>query len=400
MAFADLAHAAVRVCAGKTPYPVPHVVQANDWHAGLIPALLKLQNIHNVGSVLTIHNLAFQGNFPLDQAARIGIPADMLTEDGMKFWGKMSYLKAGIAWADAITTVSKTYAQEILGELGYGMQDILNRRRHVLSAIPNGVDLSVWNPGSDRNIKRNFSLDHMSGKAVCKRELQRLFQLPLQPFAPLMALGSRITHQKMADVVLDAMPQLLEQHPHLQIVVHGCGEPQYEERFLQLAAAYPQQVGVHIGYDEQRAHALHAGADILLHPTRFEPFGLTPIYAMLYGTIPVASGVGGLCDTIIDAGAGDDTAAGANGILFNGEQAVDLQQAVTRALTLYAQPSSWLNMQRNAMAGDYSWSGPAAAYTRLYAHIAPAHARTLFRDLLKPKHKTPLLQPSLMQMTA
>ncbi|GGC14473.1 glycogen synthase [Oxalicibacterium flavum] len=400
IAFASLAHAAVRVCAGKTPYPVPHVVQANDWHAGLIPALLKRENITNVGSVLTIHNLAFQGNFPLDKAEQIGIPADMITADGMEFWGKMSYLKAGIAWSDAITTVSKTYAQEILGELGYGMQDILNRRKHMLSAIPNGVDLDTWNPATDRRIKRNFNLDNMGGKAACKRELQRLFNLPVQQFTPLLAVGSRITHQKMADVILDALPQLLEQHPHLQIAIHGCGEPQYEERFLQFAAAHPDRVGVHIGYDEQRAHALHAGADILLHPTRFEPFGLTPIYAMLYGTIPVASGVGGLCDTVIDAGEGADIAAGANGILFTGEAPADLEHAVARALALYARPTAWQAMQRNAMAGDYSWNGPAAAYVRLYAQIAPASARVLFRDLLKPRTTTPLVNPSLLQMTA
>lgn len=401
IAFASLAHAAVRVCAGKTPYPVPHVVQANDWHAGLIPALMKIEKITDVGTALTIHNLAFQGNFPLEHAEQIGIPADMLSADGMEFWGKMSYLKAGIAWSDAITTVSQTYAQEILGELGYGMQDILNRRKEVLSAIPNGVDLDTWNPATDRLIKRNFSIDNMSGKAACKRELQRLFNLPVQQFTPLLAVGSRITHQKMADVILDALPQLLEKHPHLQIAIHGCGEPQYEERFLQFAAAHPDRVGVHIGYDEQRAHALHAGADILLHPTRFEPFGLTPIYSMLYGTIPVASRVGGLCDTVIDAGTQADIPAGANGILFEGEQATDLEGAVGRALALYAKPVAWQAMQRNAMSGDFSWNGPATSYIRLYAQIAPAQARSLFRDLLKPGAGPVMVPPSPpLKMTA
>ncbi|WP_293779693.1 glycogen synthase GlgA [uncultured Oxalicibacterium sp.] len=404
VAFASLSHAAVRVCAGRTDYPVPHVVHANDWHAGLIAALMKVQGVTGVGTALTIHNLAFQGNFPLEHATEIGIPSDMITAEGMEFWGKMSYLKAGIAWSDRITTVSKTYAEEILGELGYGMQDILNRRKDVLSAIPNGVDLDTWNPSSDALIKRNFSLDNMSGKTVCKRELQRLFNLPLQPFTPVLALGSRITHQKMADVVLAALPQLLQEHPHFQVVIHGCGEPQYEEQFNQLAKDYPERVGVHIGYDEQRAHALHAGADILLHPTRFEPFGLTPIYSMLYGTIPVASCVGGLCDTVVDAGQGDDMVEGATGVLFKGEEASHLSDAVGRALALYARPTVWQTMQRNAMSCDFSWTSPAMAYIQLYASIAPVNARPFFlellKELMKPKASKSMVTPSPLKMTA
>ena len=404
VAFASLAHAAVRVCAGKTDYPVPHVVHANDWHAGLIAALMKIENITNVGTALTIHNLAFQGNFAIDKAEEIGIPAEMITEDGMEFWGKMSYLKAGIAWSDQITTVSKTYAEEILGELGYGMQGILNNRKDVLSAIPNGVDLDLWSPVNDKLIKRNYSADDMSGKAACKRELQRQFNLPIQQFTPLMAVGSRITHQKMADVILAALPDLLQRHPHLQIAILGCGEPQYEAQFKQFAADYPDRVGVSIGYDENRAHALHAGADILLHPTRFEPFGLTPIYAMLYGTIPVASRVGGLCDTVIDAGTGGELVEGATGILFEGESPENLSEAVARALALYARPTTWETMQRTAMLNDFSWSSPAMSYTQLYSKIAPAAARPLFlellKELLKPKASKPMVSPSPLKMTA
>lgn len=401
IAFASLAHAAVRICAGRANYPVPHVVHANDWHAGLIPALLKLENITNVGSALTIHNLAFQGNYSTDFAPQIGIPPEMITEDGMEFWGKMSYLKAGVAYADAITTVSKTYAKEILTErFGYGFQDILNRRKAALQAIPNGVDLDVWHPASDKMIKRNFSSDNMSGKAACKRDLQKLFNLPIQQFTPLMAIGSRITHQKMADVILAAMPRLLHEHPQLQIAILGCGEPQYEEQFKQLAEQYPDRVGVFIGYDEHRAHALHAGADILLHPTRFEPFGLTPIYSMLYGTIPVASRVGGLCDTIVDAGRDFLPAAKANGILFEGEEADDLADAVSHALHLYMRPVVWQAMQRRAMQNDYSWIGPAEVYIRMYAKIAPVADRQRFLDLLKPKVRKPVVTPSHYKLTA
>lgn len=386
LSFASLAHAAVRICAGQANYPTPHIVHANDWHAGLIAALLRAKNITDVGTVLTIHNLAFQGNYAADLAPELGIPAEMVSAEGMEFWGQLSFLKAGISYSDCITTVSNTYAKEILTErFGNGMNGILNDRRHVLQAIPNGIDVDLWNPVTDVMIKRNFSAENMSGKAACKRDLQKMFNLPVQQFVPLMAIGSRISHQKMADVILAALPAILEKHPHLQVALLGRGEPQYEEAFRQLAAQYPERLGVYIGYSEQRAHALHAGADILLHPTRFEPFGLTPIYSMLYGTIPVVSRVGGLCDTIVDADPGPDANNKATGILFNGEEPEDLEHAVGRALALYARPSVWQQMQHQAMRGDFSWNGPARAYIRLYARIAPAPARQLFRDVLQPK---------------
>jgi starch synthase len=401
LAFGALCHAAVRICAGKTPLPVPHVVHANDWHAGLIAALMRVQKIDNVGTALTIHNLAFQGNYSADFAPQLGIPADMINEDGMEFWGKLSFLKAGVAYSDRITTVSHTYAREILTpRFGYGFEGVLNRRKDALMAIPNAVDVECWNPSTDKLVKRNFSIDNMAGKAACKRDLQKLFNLPVQQFMPLLAIGSRITHQKMADVILEAMPRILERHPHLQVAVLGCGEPQYAQAFQDLAARYPDRVGVHIGYDERRAHALHAGADMLLHPTRFEPFGLTPIYSMLYGTIPVCSRVGGLCDTIVDASdTKPDTRA--TGVLFDGETAEDLSRAVDRALDLYMRPAVWQSMQRNAMQGDFSWQGPAAAYIRMYAEIAPASAKRAFLDLLAPKASEPLtINPSHYKMTA
>jgi starch synthase len=402
LAFASLAHAAVRICAGKTSLPVPHVVHANDWHAGLIPALLRVEGITNVGSALTIHNLAFQGNYDAALAPQLGIPGEMISEDGMEFWGRISFLKAGVSYADRVTTVSETYAKEILTErFGYGFQGVLNRRKDALMAIPNGVDVAKWSPVTDTLIKRNFSTENLSGKAACKRDLQKLFNLPVEQFKPLMAIGSRITHQKMADVILASLPAILARHPRLQIAVLGCGEPKYEQAFKDMAVHYPDRIGVYIGYDERRAHALHAGADILLHPTRFEPFGLTPIYSMLYGTLPVASRVGGMCDTITDAGSNTAPAANASGILFEGEEAIDLEHAIDRALELYARPTAWQAMQRNAMQGDFSWTGPTLSYIRMYAEIAPASASRYFLDLLEPKAVEPaIITPSHFKMTA
>jgi len=386
LAFGDLAHAAARICAGKTMFPTPHVVHANDWHAGLIPLLLKAQGIDTVGSALTIHNLAFQGNVDIGLADALGVPADMLHADGVEFWGKLSFMKAGILCADRITAVSDTYAQEILTpRFGHGLDGLLNARRDALLAIPNGVDTGAWDPSHDPLTARAFSADDLAGKAACKRELQRLCGLPVEPFAPLVALGSRITHQKMADVALDALPRLLADHGRLQVVVLGRGDHGYEARLRQLEADWPGRVAVRIGYDEKMAHALHAGADMLLHGTRFEPFGLTPIYAMLYGTIPVASRVGGLCDTVSDAGEPDAPHELANGVLFDGDSADDMVRAMERALALYGQGSCWQRLQRNAMQADFSWYGPVRKYIRMYAEIAPGHARALFENTLLPR---------------
>ncbi len=395
LAFASLAHAATRICEGKTSLPVPHVVHANDWHAGLIPALLHVKGIKTVGSALTIHNLAFQGNYAIELADQLGLPAEVLHADGAEFWGKLSFLKAGVNYADRVTTVSKTYAEEILTErFGYGFQDALNKRKEYLLAIPNGVDVDKWNPVTDTLIKRNFSIDNLTGKASCKRDLQKLFNLPVEQFVPLMALGSRVTHQKMADVVLAALPEIMLKHPRLQIALLGCGEPKYEQAFKDRALQYPDRFGVFTGYDEHRAHALHAGADMLLHPTRFEPFGLTPIYSMLYGTLPIASRVGGMCDTITDAGYEDIPAADATGILFDGEEVSDLALAVDRALALYARPTAWQLIQRNALQGDFSWAGPTRSYIKMYADIAPPAAKQSFLRLLSSSASMPVVNAS------
>ena len=386
LAFGDLAHAAERICAGRTMLPAPHVVHANDWHAGLVPLLLKAGGIDTVGSALTIHNLAFQGNVDMGLAGRLGVPDHMLHAGGVEFWGRLSFMKAGILCADRITAVSDTYAGEILTpRFGHGLDGLLNARRDALVAIPNGVDTNTWNPAHDALTARPFDADDLSGKAACKRELQKLFGLPVEPFAPLVALGSRITHQKMADVALEALPRLLADHGRLQVAVLGRGDHGYEARFRELAAGYPDRFAFRAGYDEKLAHALHAGADMLLHGTRFEPFGLTPIYAMLYGTIPVASRVGGLCDTVSDAGHVDAPQEMANGVLFDGEGVDDMVRAMERALALFGQGRIWQRLQRNAMRADFSWYGPVRKYLRLYADIAPAGARALFEKTLLPR---------------
>jgi starch synthase len=379
LCYASLAHAAVRICAGTTTLPVPHVLHGHDWHAGLAPGLLKARGIRNVGSVFSIHNLAFQGNYPAESGSQLGLSASLLESGGMEFWGQLSFLKAGIHYADRISTVSHSYAREILTpEFGSGMDEILRRRRESLRPVANGVDTASWNPITDPLIASRFSADDLEGKAVCKRHLQSSFGLREDPNAFVLAVGSRMTHQKMADVVVQALPEILQALPNVQVAVIGCGESTYEEAFEKLAEAYPQRVGVQVGYDEKRAHWLHAGADALLHGSRFEPFGLTPIYSMLYGTLPVSSRVGGLRDTIVDEEQGTPGRS-ANGFLFDGDTVESMVAAVKRAQAVFeTQPSRWQALQRSGMRGHFDWTRPAREYIAIYEEVASDSARGLF----------------------
>lgn len=390
--FATLSAAAVRIAQGIPGIRKVDLVHAHDWHAGLTPLLMKLAGV-KTPSVFTIHNLAFQGNYPLAMGPRLGIPSDLLLADpdapGIEFYGQLSFMKAAIRYADRVTTVSETYAREILTpRFGHLMEGVLQTAVGKLSGITNGIDVDTWNPACDPMIPRHFSIDEMRGKHACKRELQQVFGLPSDPFVPILALGSRLTWQKMADLALDTIDALMESYPRLQVVVLGKGEARIEQGMMRLAQRYPDRVSVFIGFDERRAHLLHAGADILLHGSRFEPCGLTPMYSMRYGTIPVASRVGGLADSIIDQGSsvpvhqtdarrprGASRAArasaprAATGFLFDGETAAAMTQAASRAIEAFMRPTSWRKLQRNAMAADFTWQAPVARYTVLYASL-------------------------------
>ncbi|MDN7184179.1 glycogen synthase GlgA [Caballeronia sp. SEWSISQ10-4 2] len=392
--FASLSAAAVKITEGIRGLKKPDIVHAHDWHSGLTPMLMKEAGVH-AKSVFTIHNLAFQGNYSLSLGAALGVPAKWLapalTEpQSIEFYGALSLMKAGIVHADHVATVSETYAREILTpRFGHLMEGVLQGCAGKLSGIINGIDVETWDPKSDTQIAHNYCFDDMRGKHACKRELQQMFGLPTDPFAPVIALGSRMTSQKMADVAVQAIPALLEQHPRLQIAVLGKGEAHIETAFQRLARTWPDRVGVYIGFDERRAHVLHAGADILLHGSRFEPCGLTQIYAMRYGTLPVASRVGGLADTIVDAAEASWYQAGfqasppggfegatslrpATGFLFDGDRPQDVIAAATRAIDAFMRPQQWRTLQRNAMARDYGWNHAVAKYVQLYAGLTDA----------------------------
>ncbi len=381
--YAALAHAAVRIAQGLPGVPRPDVVHAHDWHAALTPMLLRAAGVHDVKSVLTIHNLAFQGRMPVDDADKLGIAPAYRGESGALAWGQLNFMKAGIRYADRITTVSHCYAREILTpQFGCGLEGALHERQRTgdLSAIPNGIDAQLWDPTRDTHLgPLRYTPGDLANKRLCKAAAQHEYGLKEDPQAVLMILCSRLTGQKMADVAALSLPQAMDVHPELQVAVLGQGERHLETALQDLAVRYPRRCAVHIGYDEAGAHRLHAGGDILLHGSRFEPFGLTPLYAMRYGTLPIGSRVGGMADTIEDPGPHMPLAsmATATGVLFDGSTPDEMTAAISRAMHLRQHATLWRAMQRNAMTTDFSWRPAVAEYLALFRALAPAGSQTV-----------------------
>ena len=346
------------------------VVHANDWPTGLVPAILTDAAGRRPATVFTIHNLAYQGLFPAALYSQLGLPDEAFNPDALEFHGKISFLKAGIRYGDRLTTVSPTYAREILtAEYGCGLEGLLQRRAQDLVGILNGADYEIWDPERDVYLPNNFSSANMAGKRACKTALLEEFGIKADLEVPLIVFVSRITDQKMADVVAGALPEVIG-HGALCVLL-GDGERHLEEQFAAAALRYPGRIAFRVGYDEPLAHRLMAGGDILLHPARYEPCGLTQLYAMRYGTIPVVRSTGGLRDTVVDAT--DDTLSGetATGFVFEGVTGNDMVHCVGRAVALYQQPMAWRKLQRQAMAQDFSWAGPARQYLALYQSLVP-----------------------------
>jgi len=374
--FGALAHAAVVIAQGRTPVARPDVIHSHDWHAALVPLLVRQAGLRNVRTVLTIHNMAFQGTYEMSMARALKIDDRYLDANGLEFWGKINFMKAGIQFADRISAVSRTYSREILTpEFGCGLEGVLAARRDCLLATPNGIDDVVWRPQNDTLPEdRRYSAADISNKALCKADLQAEFGLVQDPNATIIAMGSRLTTQKMADLAVQAIPLALEAHPSLQVAAIGQGDKSIERTLVEAAQRFPGRFTARIGFDEKTAHMLHAGADILLHGSRFEPFGLTPIYAMRYGTLPIGSKTGGMADTISDAGdnAGVSAMRGSTGFLFEGETVHAMGQAIDRAMDVRTHPGIWRAMQHNAMTEDFSWRNSVSVYMRMYRSLVPA----------------------------
>ncbi|HET7882138.1 MAG TPA: glycogen synthase GlgA [Acetobacteraceae bacterium] len=368
--FAALSRAATLLAQGLIGGYQPDVVHAHDWQAGLVPAYLHYAGTR-VPSVLTIHNLAFQGRFPPYLLGQIGLPPHAFAVYGVEYYGDISYLKAGVQFADRITTVSPTYAAEICTPAGgVGMDGLLRARVAVLSGILNGVDTTVWDPAHDAFLAATFDVDRITQRAANKAALQQRFGMRSDPSKLLFGAITRLSAQKGVDLLLAALPFLLDAGG--QLVIIGTGEAPLEGR---LRAAAGPDVGVQIGYDEGLAHLIQGGADALLMPSLFEPCGLTQLCALRYGSLPVVAHVGGLCDTIIDANEMALAAGLGTGFHFAPVQTEMLCAAILRALSVWRQPDMWRRLQRNAMLTDVSWRRPAARYATLYRSLQDATSR-------------------------
>lgn len=358
--FAALAFVGASLAAGLDEWwGRADVLHAHDWQAGLACAYLRHWHVA-VKSVFTIHNLAYQGLFAAWHLSDLQLPWSMFHSEGVEFHGQLSMLKAGLYYADDITTVSPSYAREITTpEGGYGLHGLLADRAAVgrLHGILNGIDPQIWSPETDPYIAQPYArVKTLSHKAGNKIALQQRFALPENTQNMLLVMVGRLTEQKGADILLEALPTLLRDQD-VQFVLLGSGEPYLSEAFSQLAVHYPTQVGVHIGYDEPLAHQMIAGGDVMIVPSRFEPCGLTQLYAMTYGTLPLVRNIGGLGDSVRD---------GQTGFVFNDANAASLLDAYRRARMRWAKPRSWQYLQRQAMAQDFAWHNAAQDYFAVY----------------------------------
>ena len=347
---------------------LPDVVHCHDWQSALIPVLLRTQHandpaVGSLPSILTIHNLAYQGVFPREALDLIGLPPQLFTMDALEFYGRVNFLKGGLIYADYLTTVSRRYAQEIqTAEYGAGLQGVIRNRGERLVGILNGVDYGAWSPEADPLIAQNYSVHNMAGKKACKKELLAQFKLPEENLdRPLAGIISRFVDQKGFDLFADVTEELAREN--MSIVAFGTGQPAYEKMFKAFAEAHPGKVAVKIGFDNTLAHKIEAGADIFLMPSRYEPCGLNQIYSLRYGTVPVVRATGGLDDTVQNYDASNKQGTGFKFEEYSGAQLLD---AVRRALAVYRDRQAWEVVQANGMLKDFSWKTSAASYVTLY----------------------------------
>lgn len=366
--FAALCWVAAQIGLGSVPSFVPDVVHLHDWQSGLTAAHLTYDGRRRPGIVVTIHNLAFQGQYPASMLQNLGLPWYSFGIDGVEYYGNVGFLKAAVQFADRITTVSPTYATEILSpEWGMGMEGLLRARSSVVSGILNGIDDAVWNPATDPLLPVHYSASAPVGRVAAKAELRKRYLLDDKAEGPIFAVVSRLSWQKGLDMVLEALDAILAVDG--QFVLLGSGDKELTAGFQRAASVHPGRIGCVIGYDEALAHLIQAGADAILVPSRFEPCGLTQLCALRYGAVPVVTRVGGLADTIIDANEMAIDAGVGTGIVVAPPTTEQLEEAIQRTARLFADAPTWRKIVRAAMKTDVSWSRSAARYAKLYRDI-------------------------------
>ncbi|SAK58033.1 glycogen synthase [Caballeronia calidae] len=372
--FALLGWAAARIATGADPSWKPQIVHAHDWHAGLAPAYLRAfqrGGAAQVGSVMTVHNLAYQGTFPASEFGALQLPADFYAMEGVEFYGHVSFLKAGLYYADRITTVSPTYAREIQTQAhGAGLHGLLQTRTHDITGILNGVDYSIWSPSADETIAAKYTASKVSGKSKCKAALQERMGLAREDDALLFGVVSRLTEQKGLDLLLSAVPDIVQRGG--QLVVLGTGDPALENGMKNAAAAHPGAVAVELGFDEALSHSIIAGSDIVMVPSRFEPCGLTQLYALAYGSPPLVHRVGGLADTVVDSSLENLADDLATGFVFDTFDRAGIVGAIRRAFALKARRTEWKAVVKRAMGRNFGWEAAALKYAEVYQGLPGA----------------------------
>jgi starch synthase len=363
--FAALSWVAAEIGRGLVHGFMPAVVHAHDWQAGLAAAYLHYGSGRRPGTIITIHNLAFQGLFPASLLQTLRLPAAAFQPEGVEYYGRIGFLKAALHFSDRITTVSPTYALEIqMSGAGMGLDGLLRSRRAILCGILNGIDEAVWDPACDPHLVAGFTAKRLRSRAANKSFLRQRLGLAPDPEALLFAVISRLSHQKGLDLLVAALATLMQQGGQLALL--GSGDQRLEDAFASAALVSPDRVAVRFGYDEGLAHLIQGGADALLIPSRFEPCGLTQLCALHYGAVPIVARVGGLADTVIDANPAALASGVATGFQFSPVSQEMLESAIVRAVTVRSCPPKWKRLQRNGMKADVGWSRSARQYVEVY----------------------------------
>ena len=364
---------ALRKVSGWTP----DLLHAHDWQTALSLVYLKTLYARSllmkrIGTLFTVHNMGYQGLFPAVEYPKTGLGAELFTVKTLEFHGSLNLLKGGLVFADFLNTVSPTYSREIQSpEFGFGLDGVVRERRDRLVGIVNGIDTEVWDPATDQHVASRYSVSDLAGKRTCKTELERELRLPVRD-VPLLAVVSRFTQQKGLDLVAELLPELMELD--LQVALLGTGDPYYEALFRSLQVRYPEKIGLRIGFDDALAHRIEAGGDMFLMPSRYEPCGLSQLYSLRYGTVPIVRRTGGLADTVVPYAPRAVREGRATGFVFSQATPESLLSVVLLALRVYADRAEWNSLIRAGMSTDVSWARPARAYVELYRAVLDSRA--------------------------